>query len=301
MRVRFNGDLGKGVTAKDLILHLIGRYGAAGGAGHAIEFTGNAVRQLPVEGRLTLCNMAVEFGAWTGIVAPDETTIDYVAGRPYAPQAAAWDAAVKAWRALASDETARFDSELTIDAGKASPQVSWGTSLQHVVATDATVPSPDEAKDRHAKEAMERALRYMDLQPGQAMSGLSIDAAFIGSCTNARLSDLREAAHVLEGRKVAAGVHALCVPGSSTVKRAAEREGLHRIFRDAGFEWRESGCSLCFYAGGEGFRPGDRVISSTNRNFEGRQGPGARTHVASPATVAASAVLGRIGSAGELE
>ena len=300
MRVRFDGSLRPGVGAKDLVLHLIGRHGAAGGAGSAIEFAGEAVRQLPIEGRLTLCNMAVEFGAWTGVVAPDDSTIDYVRGRPYAPHGAAWDSAVAAWRELASDGRAQFDAEITLDVGGLGPQVSWGTSLQHIAATDGTVPSPAEAADRHAREGMERALHYMDLQPGQALSALPVDAAFIGSCTNARLSDLRDAAAVLKGHKVAPGVRALCVPGSSTVKRAAEAEGLDAVFREAGFEWRESGCSLCFYAGGEGFRPGDRVISSTNRNFEGRQGPGTRTHLASPATVAASAVLGRIGSAGEL-
>lgn len=300
MRVRLEGALRPGVTAKDLILHLIGRHGAGGGAGSAIEFAGGAVRQLPVEGRLTLCNMAVEFGAWTGIVAPDDSTIAYVRGRPYAPHGNNWDRAVAAWRDLRSDETARFDAEMTVEVGRLGPQVSWGTSLQHIAAIDGVVPSPADAPDRHTQEAMQHALQYMDLQPGQALSGLPIDAAFIGSCTNARLSDLREAAAVLKGRKVAPGVRALCVPGSSTVKRTAEAEGLDAVFRAAGFQWRESGCSLCFYAGGEGFSPGDRVISSTNRNFEGRQGPGTRTHLASPTTVAASAVLGRIGSAGEL-
>jgi 3-isopropylmalate/(R)-2-methylmalate dehydratase large subunit len=288
------------VTAKDLVLHLIGRHGAGGGGGSAIEFAGDAVRQLPVEGRLTLCNMAVEFGAWTGVVAPDDSTIEYVRGRPYAPIGTAWDSAVAAWRDLESDEAAYFDTEIALEVGELGPQVSWGTSPQHIAATDGRVPSPGGAADRNAREAMERALQYMDLQPGQALSGVPIDAAFIGSCTNARLSDLREAGAVLRGRKVSAGVRALCVPGSSTVKRAAEAEGLDAVFREAGFEWRESGCSLCFYAGGEGFSPGDRVISSTNRNFEGRQGPGTRTHLASPATVAASAVLGRIGHAGEL-
>lgn len=295
MRVRFDGTPRHGVTAKDLILYLIGRHGAAGGAGHAVEFAGGAVHGLPVEGRLTLCNMAVEFGAWTGVVAPDDMTIEYVAGRPYAPTAAAWDAAVEAWHGLGTDDGAQFDEELVLDVNGLAPQVSWGTSLQHVIATDGVVPSLEEAADGHARESMDRALRYMDLEPGQALSSLPVNGAFIGSCTNARLSDLREAAAVLDGRKVAEGVRALCVPGSSAVKRAAEQEGLDRIFLDAGFEWRESGCSLCFYAGGEGFDPGDRVISSTNRNFEGRQGPGTRTHVASPATVAVSAVLGRIG------
>ncbi len=299
-RVSFNGSLRRGVTAKDLVLHLIGRHGADGGAGSAIEFAGEAIRQLPVEGRLTLCNMAVEFGAWTGIVAPDDSTLEYVRGRPYAPEGAAWDSAIAAWSVLKTDETAHFDAEIAVEVGGLAPQVSWGTSLQHIAATDGVVPSLDEAEDRHAKEAMERAQQYMDLAPGQRLRDVPINAAFIGSCTNARLSDLREAAGVLKGRKVSSGIRALCVPGSSTVKRAAEAEGLDTVFRDAGFEWRESGCSLCFYAGGEGFKPGDRVISSTNRNFEGRQGPGTRTHLASPVTVAASAILGRIGSVEDL-
>lgn len=300
MRVTFDGRLRDGVTAKDLILSLIGRYSASGAVGYAVEFAGTAVRQLPVEGRLTLCNMAVEFGAWTGVIAPDDATIEYVAGRPFAPTEKAWDAAVAAWRELASDSEAAFDREMAVDAGALGPQVTWGTSPQHVVATAEAVPDPGEAPDPEARIAMERALAYMDLEPGRRMTSIPVNAAFIGSCTNARLSDLRAAAAVLKGRKVASGVRALCVPGSSTVKRDAEREGLDRIFTDAGFEWRESGCSLCFFAGGEGFGPGARIISSTNRNFEGRQGPGTRTHLASPATVAASAVLGRIGDAGEL-
>tara|TARA_R110002049_G_scaffold115854_14_gene268103 strand:+ start:14008 stop:15414 length:1407 start_codon:yes stop_codon:yes gene_type:complete len=301
MRVRFNGSLRPGVTAKDLILRLIAQYGAGGGKNMAIEFSGNAITQLPVEGRLTLCNMAVEFGAWTGVIAPDDKTIEYVHGKRFAPQGAAWDSAVVAWRALPSDETAVFDAQLEVDISELGPQVTWGTSPQHVTGVGGRVPSASANTNASNRDSIERALQYMQLEPGQPLASLAVDAAFIGSCTNARLSDLREAAAILDGRKVAPGVRALCVPGSSAVKRAAEAEGLDAIFRAAGFEWRESGCSLCFYAGGEGFEPGARVISSTNRNFEGRQGPATRTHLASPATVAASAVLGRIGGAEELQ
>jgi 3-isopropylmalate/(R)-2-methylmalate dehydratase large subunit len=302
MRVRFDGRLSAEVSAKDLILYLIGRYSASGGAGHAIEFAGPVVQRLSIESRLTLCNMAVEFGAWTGVVAPDEATIEYVANRPYVPQGENWPAAVQAWRQLPSDEAARFDRELDIDASAIGAQVTWGTSPEQVVSIDAPIPCPDAGSlDAQAREARRRALAYMGLEPGRTLAGLRIEAAFIGSCTNARLSDLRQAAAVLKGRKVARGVRALCVPGSTAVKRAAEEEGLDRLFRKAGFEWHESGCSMCFYAGGETFAPGQRVISSTNRNFEGRQGPGVRTHLASPATVAASAVLGRIAHAGELQ
>jgi 3-isopropylmalate/(R)-2-methylmalate dehydratase large subunit len=290
MRVEFSGRLARGVTAKDMALALIGRYGATGGAGHAIEFHGEAVRALDVEARLTLCNMAVEFGAWTGIVAPDETTFEWLRGRPYAPRGAQWDAAVAHWRALASDAGARWDQTLVLNCSDLAPQVSWGTNPGQVAGiTDAVPTDPAGA---------ERALAYMDLQSGQPLAGVPIDAAFIGSCTNSRLSDLRAAAAVVKGRHVAPGVTAIVVPGSTAVKQAAEAEGLDVIFRAAGFEWRESGCSLCFYVGGDSFdrpgRPAKRVISSTNRNFEGRQGPGVRTHLASPVTVAASALAGRI-------
>lgn len=300
MRVRCEGTLPAGVSAKDLILHLIGRYGAGGGAGHVVEFSGPAIEALEVEARLTLCNMAVEFSAFTGLIAPDQKTEDYVQGRPYAPQAEYWDAAVSYWRSLYSDADAVFDRELVIDCAVLSAAVTWGTSPQHTTTVAGYVPDPAQVADENSRIAMQRALVYMDLQPGQALSALRIDAAFIGSCTNSRLSDLRAAAAVLRGRKVAAGVKAICVPGSSMVKRAAEAEGLHQVFIDAGFEWRESGCSMCFYAGGEAMGYRARVISSTNRNFESRQGPQTRSHLASPATVAASAVLGRIGCASEL-
>lgn len=292
MRVTFDGALQQGVTPKDMILALITTYGAGGGAGHAIEFAGATVHALDVEGRLTLCNMATEFSAMTGFVAPDDVVFDYLKSRRYAPKGDAWDAALAAWRALRSDDGATFDREIVIDASGIAPMITWGTSPQSAVALTGTVPTVGEsglAADGHA-----RSLDYMGLGAGQSLIGTAIDAAFIGSCTNSRLSDLRRAAAIVNGRHVASGVQAIVVPGSMAVRRAAEAEGLDRIFRDAGFEWRMSGCSLCFYAGGPGFEPGARVISSTNRNFEGRQGPGIRTHIASPETVAASALAGAI-------
>lgn len=283
MRVTFDGALRSGVTPKDLMLHLIATHGAGGGKGHAIEFAGSAVRALDVEGRLTLCNMATEFAAMMGFVPPDELTVDYLKGRRYAPSGEDWNRAVVAWQALRTDEDAVFDREIAVDADAVAPMVSWGTSPEDAVAVDVAVP-----------DAKPRALDYMALLAGASLIGTPIDAAFIGSCTNARLSDLRRAAALVRGRRVAAGVQAMVVPGSGAVRRAAEAEGLDRVFVEAGFEWRMSGCSLCFYAGGPGFAPGTRVISSTNRNFEGRQGPGVRTHIASPETVAASAIAGAI-------
>jgi 3-isopropylmalate/(R)-2-methylmalate dehydratase large subunit len=298
-RVSFHGKLGPWVGAKDLSLRLLSRYGAAGGRGKAIEFAGSAVRSLDMEARFTLCNMATEFSGVTGMVAPDDTTFSYLAGRDFAPQGALWDRALQHWRTLPSDEDASFDEEISIDVGDLSPMITWGTSPQHATPVNGTVPHAVDSGT--TRESYERALHYMGLQPGEALSSLRIDAAFIGSCTNGRISDLRSAARVLDGRKIAPGIRALCVPGSSRVKRQAEAEGLDRIFRASGFEWRESGCSLCFYAGGEDLGAAKRVVSSTNRNFEGRQGPGTRTHIASPATVAASAVLGRIADVRTLE
>ena len=294
MRVTFVGTLQSGITAKDMILHLIARHSAAGGSGLAVEFAGPAIAALDIESRMTLCNMAVEFSAYTGIIAPDEKTIEYVAGRPYAPRGENESIASEYWSALKTDDSASFDAELTIDSAEISPTVSWGTSPQDSVSIDGVIPDPDDVDDPEARLAMRQALRYMGLNPGAALQGTPVQSAFIGSCTNSRLSDLRIAADILEGRKVHSGVRAICVPGSTQIKLAAEQEGLDQIFKDSGFEWRESGCSMCFYAGGEGFVKGERVISSTNRNFEGRQGPGARTHIASPATVAASAVMGCI-------
>ncbi len=300
MRVAFHGALAPGVSAKDMILHLISQHGADGGRGHVVEFSGTAVQNLGMEGRMTLCNMAVEFGAFSGLVAPDDTTIKYVQGRPYAPRGPAWETAVAAWRHLRSDDDAAFDQQIDIDAGSIAPTITWGTSPQHAVAIDQPVPDPASEQDPARTSAMQRALTYMGLTPGTDLRGLPIDAAFIGSCTNSRLSDLRSAAEVLQGRRVAPGVRAICVPGSMSVKRAAEAEGLDTVFRAAGFEWREAGCSMCFFAGGESMGYRERVVSTTNRNFESRQGPETRTHLASPATVAASAVLGRLGAAAEV-
>lgn len=279
MRVSFIGRLAPGVTAKDMILTLLAQHGAGGGAGHVVEFAGDAVAALDIEARQTLCNMATEFAAFTGIIAPDDKTRAYLAGRRYAPDP------LPGWSELYSDAGANFDREIVIDAAAIAPMVSWGTSPGQAIAITGTIPA----------DADPRALATIGLAAGAPIAGTPIDAAFIGSCTNARLSDLRRAAAIVAGHRIAPHItKALVVPGSSAVKRAAEAEGLDKIFTAAGFEWRESGCSLCFYAGGEGFAPGSRVISSTNRNFEGRQGPGIRTHIASPEVVAASALAGVI-------
>ncbi len=294
MRVNFRGQLNPGVSAKDLILHLIGAHGAAGGLGYAVEFAGEAIKALSVEERMTICNMAVEFSALAGFVAPDEKVIDYVRGRPYAPTGADWDAAAAYWRQLRSDADAVFDAEIDINCADIQPTVTWGTNPQQAVSIGGRIPDPAQEADNNRRQTLHKALNYMQLTPGATIAGTPIDAAFIGSCTNSRLSDLRAVCDFLKGRKVADGVAAVCVPGSSQVKRAAEAEGLDKILIEAGFEWRESGCSMCFYAGGETFGKGKRVISSTNRNFEGRQGPEVKTHLASPLTVAASAVAGMI-------
>lgn len=287
MRVTFAGTLAPGVTAKDMMLALIAAHGAGGGAGHVVEFAGEAVTALDMEARMTLCNMATEFSAFAGLIAPDEVTFAWLKGRRYAPEGAAWDAALAQWRTLRSDADAVFDAEIAIDASTIAPMVSWGTSPQASVPVTDAIPA----------DASLAMLDYMALQAGAPLIGTPVDAAFIGSCTNARLSDLRRAAALLKGRKVAAGIRAICVPGSSAVRRAAEAEGLDRVFLDAGFEWRESGCSMCFFAGGESFAEGSRVISSTNRNFESRQGLRVKTHIASPETVAASALAGAIADA----
>jgi 3-isopropylmalate/(R)-2-methylmalate dehydratase large subunit len=294
MRIRIEGQLAPGVTAKDLALHIIGRLGASGAKGHIVEYAGPAVRALDMEARMTLCNMATELAAFTAVIAPDAATFAYLHGRPYAPAGAGWADAVAYWRTLASDPDAAFDAEHVFDAAAVAPMVTWGTSPQHAAAIDSLVPRHADNPERESGEVHARALRYMGVEAGAALLGLPIDAAFIGSCTNSRLSDLRRAAAILDGRRVADGVRAICVPGSTQVKLAAVAEGLDVIFRAAGFEWREAGCSMCFFAGGESFAAGARVISSTNRNFESRQGAGVRTHLASPETVAASAIAGRI-------
>jgi len=295
MRITFNGKLGHGVTSKDMILHLIGKYSAAGGSGYAIEFTGPAIAALPQENRFTICNMAVEFGAFSGVIPPDDVTFEYVKGRPYAPKGAEFDQAVAYWRTLKDDADAVYDREIVIDCADIVPTVTWGTSPGHAMKIDGTVPDPAAATDENTRTSMTKALEYMDVKPGQSLEGLAIDAAFIGSCTNSRLSDLRAAAAIVKGRKISPTLKkAVIVPGSTQVKKAAEREGLDVIFKDAGFEWRESGCSMCFNAGGEAMGEKWRVVSSTNRNFENRQGPKTRTHLASPTTVAASALAGAI-------
>lgn len=293
MRVLVDGLLAPGVTAKDLALSLLGRFGVAGGAGHVVEYCGSAVRALDVEGRMTLCNMGTEFAAFTAIIAPDAKVFEYLSGRRFAPKNADWELALEAWGSLTSDDDASFDAELSFDARQVAPMVTWGTSPHQVVAIDSAVPD-QAALGRPFTEGEVRALEYMGVTPGTKLAELVIKGAFIGSCTNSRISDLRRAASILRGRKIAPGLRAICVPGSSRVKAQAESEGLDEVFQAAGFEWRESGCSMCFFAGGESFGAGERVISSTNRNFESRQGPGTRTHIASPETVAASAIAGRI-------
>ncbi len=299
MRVRLCGRLGPGVTAKDLVLALIGRFGADGGAGHAVEFAGEAVEALSMDGRMTLCNLAVEFGAKFGFVAPDATTFAYSEGRPFAPRGRAWSAAVDAWSKLPSDAGARFDREVELDAARLAPQVTWGTSPEQVIAVGERIPSPADAPDERTARARAAALAYMGLEAGAPIAGTPVEHVFIGSCTNARLSDLEAAARVVAGRKVAAGVRAWVIPGSQGVKRAAEARGLDRVFTAAGFEWREPGCSLCLAMNGDQVPRGERCVSTSNRNFVGRQGPGARTHLASPVTAAASAIAGRIAGAAE--
>ena len=294
MRVVVEGRLSPGVTAKDLALHILGKLSAAGARAHAVEFSGDAITALDLDGRQTLCNMATELAAFSAIIAPDDLVFDYLRGRPYAPAGDDWTRAETYWRTLKSDTDAHFDRTATFDAADVAPMITWGTSPQQVVGIGAAVPAYGEVAERDSREAYDRALKYMDLEPGRPMSEVPIDAAFIGSCTNSRITDLRRAAAILAGRKVAPGVKAICVPGSSSVKKQAEDEGLDAIFRAAGFEWRESGCSMCFFAGGESFGFRERVVTSTNRNFESRQGPETRSHLASPETVAASAIAGHL-------
>ncbi len=300
MRIRFEGRRSSAVTAKDMVLHAIGRLGVAAGRGHAVEWAGAAVAALSVEERLTLCNMSIEMGAKIGMVAPDDTTYQYLAGRPMAPSGRLFDLAVAAWRTLPSDPGASFDAEHVLDLTDLVPQITWGTNPEQVVDVTGRVPDPAAEHDPARRAAMEAALNYMGLQPGQEMQGLAVDWVFIGSCANSRLSDLREAADIVRGRHVAPGVHAWVVPGSVDVKRAAEAEGLDDVFRSAGFDWREPGCSMCLAANGEVVGPGQRSVSTSNRNFVGRQGPGARTHLASPALAAAAAVTGVITDARRL-
>ena len=294
MRITYRGALAPGVTAKDLALHVIGSLGAAAGVGHAIEHAGPGIATLPIEARMTLCNLSVELGAKIALCPPDELTVDYVHGRAWAPSGADWDRAVTDWASMRTDADAMFDKEAEFDLAAVPPTVTWGTSPEHTAPITGRVPDPASASDTAGAEAWRAALDYMGLEPGQTLAGIKVDWVFIGSCANSRLSDLRDAAGVVCGKHVAQGVHAWVVPGSVAVKRAAEAEGLDRVFSDAGFEWREPGCSMCVAANGEQVPPGSRAVSTSNRNFVGRQGPGARTHLASPAVAAASAVAGVI-------
>ena len=299
MQVRLDGRLGAHVNAKDVALRLIAELGVAGARGYAVEYAGAAARAMPIEQRMTLCNLNIEMGGRSGFVAPDETTFAWLAGRPYVPQGAEWDRALAYWRTLQSDDDATFDRDVVLDCASLEPQITWGTDPSQVVAISGRVPEPS-AVEPNRRAAAESAFAYMDLAPGTPLAGLRVNRVFIGSCTNARLPDLQTAAAVVRGRRVAEGVVAMVVPGSSRVKREAEAAGLDRIFRDAGFFWGESGCSMCAGGNGDRGQPGERCVSTTNRNFENRQGPKVRTHLASPATAAASAIAGRIADVRQL-
>jgi 3-isopropylmalate/(R)-2-methylmalate dehydratase large subunit len=300
MRINVEGDLPAGITAKDLILAIIGKIGTAGGTGYVIEYAGQAIRDLSMEGRMTICNMSIEAGARAGLIAPDETTFAYLKGRPMAPKAGAWEQAAAYWKTLPSDAGASYDKEVTLLASEIVPQVTWGTSPQDVLPIDGRVPDPARIAEESKRESMERSLKYMGLTPGTPLKELSVNRVFIGSCTNGRIEDLRAAAVVAKGRKVAPGVQAMVVPGSGLVKHQAEEEGLDRIFLDAGFEWREPGCSMCLAMNADKLEPGERCASTSNRNFEGRQGRGGRTHLMSPAMAVAAAVSGHLADVRDL-
>ena len=298
MRISVEGKLNLGVTAKDIILHIIGKIGTAGGTGYVIEYAGNAISSLSMEGRMTICNMSIEAGARAGLIAPDEKTFEYIKGRPYAPSGDNWDKAVEFWKSLPSDEGAKYDEEILINAEDISPQITWGTSPQDVVAINGIVPNPQEESNPNRKKAMERSLEYMGLEPKQEIQKIKIDKVFIGSCTNGRIEDLREVAKVVEGKKVS--VDSMIVPGSGLVKKQAEEEGLDKIFIEAGFDWREPGCSMCLAMNPDQLKPQERCASTSNRNFEGRQGREGRTHLVSPAIAAASAIKGSFATAEDL-
>ncbi len=300
MEVRVDGRLQTGVTAKDIILAIIAKIGIGGGTGYVFEYTGEAIRVLSMEERMTVCNMSIEGGARAGMIAPDDTTFQYVAGRPYAPEGAAWDAAVAAWRRLPTDAGATYDATITLGASTLTPMITFGTNPGMGMPIDGHVPDPSKQADPSQRLALEKALRYMDLRPGQPLLGQKIDVVFLGSCTNSRISDLRQAASLIKGRKVAPGVRMMVVPGSQQVKKQAEAEGLHEVFKDAGAEWREAGCSACLGMNDDKVPPGKYAVSCSNRNFEGRQGPGARTFLASPITAAAAAVTGVVTDPREL-
>ncbi|BBU03369.1 MULTISPECIES: 3-isopropylmalate dehydratase large subunit [Aeromonas] len=293
MRISVNGKLAEGISAKDVVLAIIGRVGHAGGTGYVVEFAGEAIEGLTMEGRMTVCNMAIELGAKAGMIAPDQTTIDYIRGKEFAPKGEALEQAIAYWQSLKSDEGAHFDAEVMLDAADIAPQVTWGTNPGQVIAVNEPIPAPESFSDLMEQQSARKALAYMDLQPGQKLSDVAIDKVFIGSCTNSRIEDLRAAAAIARGRKVAAGVQALVVPGSEQVKAQAEAEGLDKIFIEAGFEWRLPGCSMCLAMNNDRLQPGERCASTSNRNFEGRQGRAGRTHLVSPAMAAAAAVTGR--------
>ncbi|HEV2250707.1 MAG TPA: 3-isopropylmalate dehydratase large subunit [Candidatus Limnocylindria bacterium] len=300
MAVTIDGRAPADVSAKDLILGVIGRIGVGGGAGHIVEYRGAAIRALSMDGRLTVCNMSIEAGARAGMIAPDETTFAYLKGRPHAPAGADWERALDHWRRLPTDAGASFDREVRIDARELRPYVTWGTNPAQSVALDGAVPDPETLAGHAERDSARRALAYMDLRPGTAMRDIPVDSVFVGSCTNGRIEDLRAAAEVLRGKRVRAGLRALAVPGSMTVKAQAEAEGLDRVFREAGFEWRGAGCSMCLGMNDDVAAPGERVASTSNRNFEGRQGPGARTHLVSPAVAAATAIAGHLAAPADL-
>ncbi|MDM5141270.1 3-isopropylmalate dehydratase large subunit [Aeromonas bestiarum] len=293
MRISVNGKLAEGISAKDVVLAIIGKVGHAGGTGYVVEFAGEAIAGLSMEGRMTVCNMAIELGAKAGMIAPDQTTIDYIRGKVFAPEGEALAQAIAYWQTLKSDEGATFDAEVVLDATDIAPQVTWGTNPGQVIAVNEPIPAPESFADPMEQQSARKALAYMDLQPGQKLTDVAIDKVFIGSCTNSRIEDLRAAAAIARGRKVAAGVQALVVPGSEQVKAQAEAEGLDKIFLDAGFEWRLPGCSMCLAMNNDRLQPGERCASTSNRNFEGRQGRAGRTHLVSPAMAAAAAVTGR--------
>ncbi len=301
MRVAVNGQLPAGVTAKDMVLAIIGKIGTAGGTGHVIEYTGDAIKALSMEGRMTVCNMTIEGGARAGLIAPDEKTFDYVQGRPRAPKGGAWEMALNYWKTLFTDDGAQFDTDIQLNAADIVPQVTWGTSPEDVVPITGHVPNPGDASDEGKARAIERALDYMGLAAGTAMQDVTVDKVFIGSCTNGRIEDLREAAAIAKGRKVADSVNAMIVPGSGLVKAQAEEEGLDAIFTEAGFEWREPGCSMCLAMNADKLEPGERCASTSNRNFEGRQGRGGRTHLVSPAMAVAAAIEGRLTDVRDLQ
>ncbi|WP_323928095.1 3-isopropylmalate dehydratase large subunit [Aeromonas veronii] len=293
MRISVNGKLAEGISAKDVVLAIIGKVGHAGGTGYVVEFAGEAIASLSMEGRMTVCNMAIELGAKAGMIAPDQTTIDYIHGKEFAPKGEVLEQAIAYWQSLKSDEGAHFDAEVVLDAADIAPQVTWGTNPGQVIAVNEPIPAPESFSDLMEQQSARKALAYMDLQPGQKLSDVAIDKVFIGSCTNSRIEDLRAAAAIARGRKVAAGVQALVVPGSEQVKAQAEAEGLDKIFIEAGFEWRLPGCSMCLAMNNDRLQPGERCASTSNRNFEGRQGRAGRTHLVSPAMAAAAAVTGR--------